>query len=295
MKYALFLGCFIPVRLPHLELIARDVLPELGIELVEINDFTCCPEPVGFLADNITGLAISARNISIAEEKGLNIITLCNGCTYSLKKANHVLKENSVLRGKVNEILEQTNHVFSGNVRVKHFAQVLLDEVGINLIKSKVKKPLNNIKIACHTGCHILNPSNVMGFDNPLDPTNLDRLVEALGAQPVYWDKKTVCCGWTLTNYGQRESAGRLLEEKFNSISRAKADFLTVICPQCFNQFDRSYLYTSHGKKNEWKTPTLFYLQLLALALGRSIEDIKLSMHRIRNAILEDKLRRVIS
>ena len=81
MKYALFLGCFIPVRLPHIEMTARRVLPDFGIELVDLDGFTCCPEPIGFLTDKMTALSIATRNISIAEEKGLEIITLCNGCT----------------------------------------------------------------------------------------------------------------------------------------------------------------------------------------------------------------------
>ncbi len=293
MRFALFLGCFIPVRLPHLEAVARRVLPDLGVELVDIEGFSCCPEPVGFLTDKITGLVIAARNISLAEEAGLDIITLCNGCTYTLRQANQTLKTDTTLRERVNNILAETGHKFKGSIEVRHYAQVLPQYVGFEKIKSVVKKPLIGMRVACHPGCHIVSPPKAMGFDNPFDPMVLDNMVAALGAEPVDWDRKTTCCGWTLTNYGDKESANRLLGAKLEAMHAASVDCSVVICPQCFYQFDTGQMLAARELKFDYKVPTLYYLQLLALAMGQSLDASGIMQHRIKDATLEEKLRRI--
>jgi heterodisulfide reductase subunit B len=293
MRYVLFLGCFIPVRLPHLEAVARSVLPQLGVELADIEGFTCCPEPVGFLTDRVTGLAMAARNICLAEEAGLDIITLCNGCTYTLRQANETLKADPALRARINEILAETGHEFRGTVDVRHFAQVLSQQVGFEGIRSVVRKPLTGLRVACHTGCHILSPPGVMGFDDPLDPIVLDGMVSALGAEPVDWERKTMCCGWTLTNYGDRESANRLLGAKLDAMHAAGADCSTVICPQCFYQFDTGQMLAARELKMEYRVPTIYYLQLLALAMGRSLDEAGIRQHRVKDPALDGKLGRL--
>jgi heterodisulfide reductase subunit B len=291
MRCALFLGCFIPVRLPHLEAISRRVLPRLGIDLADIDGFSCCPEPVGFLTDKTTGLAIAARNICLAEEAGLDILTLCNGCTYTLRQANQTLKRDAALRKKVNDILAETGHQFKGTVEVRHYAQVLSQD--IEGIRSTVKKPLTGLRVACHPGCHILSPPEAMGFDDPLNPVVLDSMVEALGATPVDWDNKTGCCGWTLTNYGERESANRLLGVKLGAMHAAASDCSTVICPQCFYQFDTGQMLAARELKLNYRVPTLYYLQLLALAMGVSLNEVGVKQHRVRDLSLEEKLGRL--
>jgi heterodisulfide reductase subunit B2 len=293
MKYALFLGCFIPVRLPHLEAVSRRVLPSLGIDLVDIDGFTCCPEPVGFLTDKLTGLTIAARNICLAEEAGLDILTLCNGCTYTLRQANQTLKRDTALREKVNDILEETGHKFKGSVEIRHYAQVLSKDIGVKGIRSIVRNPLTELKVACHPGCHILSPPDAMGFDDPLNPIVLDSMVEALGATPVDWDNKTGCCGWTLTNYGERESANRLLGVKLGAMHAAASDCSTVICPQCFYQFDTGQMLAARELKLNYRVPTLYYLQLLALAMGVSLNEVGVKQHRVRDPSLEEKLGRL--
>ncbi len=295
MKYALFLGCFIPVRLPHLEAVARSTLPRLGVELVDIDGFTCCPEPVGFLTDRLTALTIAARNISLAEEAGLDIMTICNGCTYSLRQANEALKADASLRARVNEVLAETGHQFRGTVDVRHFAHVLTRRVGLDAIKASVKKPLTGLRVACHPGCHIISPPGVMDFDDPLDPIVLDGMVSTLGAEPVDWDKKTGCCGWTLTNYGDRESANRLLGAKLDAMHAAQADCSAVICPQCFYQFDTGQMLAARDLKLEYRVPTIYYLQLLALAMGGSLDESGIRQHRVKDAALEEKLGRLTS
>lgn len=283
MRFSFFKGCFIPIRLPHIEKVSKMVLGELGIELLEIEDFSCCPEPVGFhINDKSTGTIVSARNISLAEEAGHDIITLCNGCTYTLKQANERLKEDEELRERVNEVLADTGHQFRGVIEVKHFAEVLDKDIGADGISRLVEKPLSGLRVAGHTGCHIVSPPEVMGFDDPRDPVVLDRLLSALGAEPADFDLKTLCCGWTLSNYGDRGGGNRVIGEKVEAIQASGADCIGVICPQCFQQFDTGQVLSSRSLKRKFKVPVLFYTQLLALAMGHGIDEVHYDRHRVK-------------
>jgi len=283
-EYALFRGCFIPVRLPQVEKVTYKVFNELGIRLTNIDDFTCCPEPVGVgIVDKLTWLSIAARNLAVAEENNLNIMTICNGCTYTLRNATHELNQNKPLFDKVNESISDTGHSYKGKVKVSHFVEVLKNEVGLKKLKNSVKYPLTGLSVATHTGCHILSPKEVMQFDDPFDPTVLDELVAVLGATPVDYDLKTMCCGWTLMTYGAREGAYKLLGDKIGNMKKAKADCATVICPQCFYQFDMGQWIASRKDIPQYNLPVLFYLQLLGLAMGFDLEDIGYSLHKVQN------------
>jgi len=296
VRYSFFRGCFIPVRLPHVEKVATTILPELGVELIPVEGFACCPEPIGFTMNHpLTGLAVSARNIALAEEQGRDILTLCNGCTYTLKQANETLKADPELRDRVNEVLAETGHQFKGTVEVRHFAQVFMDQVGLHRIRGKVEKPLTGLKVASHTGCHILSPPEVMGFDDPQVPVKLDAMMDALGATPLDYAYKTQCCGWTLSNYGDKNAAARLLGDKLAAMHAAGADSVNVICPQCLAQLDTGQSLAARSLKLEFRLPALFYLQYLALAMGRSLAEAGYERHRVRDLGFEEKLGRILA
>jgi len=291
-KYAFFRGCFVPVRLPHIEAVAQKVFSDMGISLVNLDDFTCCPEPVGVgINDKMTWLSIAARNLAVAEENGLDIITVCNGCTYTLRHASHALNSNKQLRDKVNGIISDTGHAYKGNAKVSHFLEVLMNDIGTRKMKSAVKYPLSKLTIATHTGCHILSPKEIMEFDNPFDPTTLDELVMILGATPADYDKKTLCCGWALMTYGSREGAYALLKDKLGNMKLAQADCLTVVCPQCFYQFDMGQWIASRKDIPQYNLPVLFYLQLLGLAMGYNLQEIGYDSHKVKNPEFENKIK----
>ncbi len=291
MRFSFFKGCFIPIRQPHIEKIAYQVFPELGIELEPVDGFTCCPEPMGVsLPHRFTGMMISALNISLAEEKGNDIITLCNGCTYTLKQVNVQLKQDKELRDKVNEVLAETDHQFKGSIKVRHFAKVLSEDIGLDKIRGKVEKPLNGLKVASHTGCHILSPPEVMGFDDPLNPVRLDGMIDALGAEPLDYSYQTQCCGWTLSNFGDRASANRLLGDKLRGMNDAGADCINIICPQCLAQLDTGQMMAGRALKLDFKLPAMFYIQYLALAMGYSLAEIGYRSHRVKDPSFEAKI-----
>lgn len=287
-RYAFFPGCFIQVRLPHLEALSRRILGELGVELVDVEGFTCCPEAVTLSVDKMSWRVMAARNLSLAEELGLDILTLCNGCLYTLRTVNQELKGDEELRGRVNDALTVIDREFRGLIRVRHFAELLMED--LEKLRAHVERPLEGLRIACHTGCHILSPPEIMGFDDPYDPVILDELVEALGAEAVDYDLKTLCCGWTLSAYGSREASERLLASKLNSMRRGGAMAIAVICPQCFHQFDVGQASAARRLGIEYRLPVFYYLELLALAMGFSLDEVGYGYHRVRSGEVEEAL-----
>ena len=292
-KYAFFRGCLIPTRYPHLEYIAKIILPQIGMQLVDIEEFTCCTDPIQFKsADQLSWLAIAARNISLAEEQGLNITCLCNGCFNSLSMANDSLKKEPKLREKVNQILADTGHQFKGDIKIKHFLKAIVDDIGTERLTSYVKTPLQGLHVATHTGCHLTSPQDISGFDDPIDPSVLDSLVAALGAEPVDYDLKSLCCGVGFSLSGKTESSFRLLKDKLENMKEYEADCIVAGCPFCYQQFDLGQLAASRKYKLDFKLPVLYYLQILGLAMGYSIEEMQYGAHRVKDENFEHKLGR---
>ncbi|MEX2706653.1 MAG: CoB--CoM heterodisulfide reductase iron-sulfur subunit B family protein [Candidatus Freyrarchaeum guaymaensis] len=236
MRYALFLGCLIPFRLPSLEFTSRKVLERMGVELEDVPEFACCPNTIAVEAVNDDyWYSLAARNLALAEERGLDILCLCSGCSESLKKANAELRKDSALRERVNLKLSRMGLTYNGTVEVKHFVEVLI-EMGLDTIKGKIVYPLHGLKAACHYGCHLLRPSEVIHFDNPLKPVSLDGLVQALGAETVEYENKMLCCGSGLSLVDSEDSL-QLSRRKLEEV-KEKADCLVVVCPSFFQQYD---------------------------------------------------------
>lgn len=288
-SFTIFPGCTIGNRIPFIEATSRAVFQKLGITFTEAA-FSCCPEPVGFQSvDKQTWLALGARNLCIAEAAGKDVVSLCNGCTQTLKAVNYELKESPEECAHVNHILKKINKQFKGTVNVKHFVQCLVEDVGMANIKAAVTKPLTGLKIACHTGCHYSRPSEVMHWDDPMHPKHLRNLVEALGATAVDYDEEILCCG---NGVGMTDDnlATKLNLRKFKSALKAGADCVAVVCPACFQQFDAKQPNIKKVLNQDINVPVLYLTELMALAIGLPVKDINLKMHRVKTAPILGKL-----
>jgi heterodisulfide reductase subunit B len=193
-KYLLFLGCSIPYRVSSYEISARKVLGKLGVELVEMPEFNCCGLPLDPVSHE-TMMVLAAKNLALAEQQGLNILTLCPGCAGTLKKVNKTLKADKAQKDEINAHLKEAGLEFKGTIETKHLLQLLKEDVGVEKIKASVTKPLINLKVAEHNGCHILRPKEYIGFDDPEDPQTLKMLIEATGATCLDYIDETECCG----------------------------------------------------------------------------------------------------
>lgn len=275
--YALFTGCTIRMMLPHLEAASRKVLSRLDIALVDL-PFTCCPTTALREVDDTAWLTMAARNLAVAEQEGLDILALCNGCTQSLKEAQHLL-EDPQRRRAVNGKLAEIGMEYRGTATVNHFAAVLYDMR--EELPPLVTGRLAGVRVASQPGCHILRPSEIMAFDDPERPSKYDELIEAIGATPVDYPNKTLCCGFNLFEV-DRSAAATIVMDKIEAMSKAGADLVTTGCPSCFTQFDRNQLIARRIDGRDVSMPVLFFPQLVGLALGFSADEMGLGHHRVK-------------
>lgn len=285
-RYAFFVGCTIKAALPQIETVARKVLPLLDIELEDLA-FSCCPNSDFRSTDEYSWLVVAARNIALAEKEGLDILSLCPGCTQTLREANILLKDDESLRTSVNKRLEKIGLIFMGTLEVNH--HLVLLQQHIDTLRNKVTTPLYGIKLAAHTGCHLLMPSHIMQFDNPEQPRKLEELIGIVGATPVDYQEKTFCCGFGLFG-SQKETASMIIKDKVESAAMAGADAFVVPCPSCFQQLDRNQLVAKRGLKFEAQLPVLYYIQTLGLSMGLSLEEVGYFSGRVRSPELEEKI-----
>lgn len=286
----LFQGCMIGNRIPYQEATARKVFTKLGVKFIDA-PFACCPDPVGALStDMLSWLALGARNLCIAEEADKGVVSLCNGCAQTLIMSDHELKHDKRKKEKVNAILAKVGKEYKGTSDVSHFVKFLKEEIGIEKIKANLTKSLSGLKIACHTGCHYMRPSEIIQYDDPFHPTVLRELVAATGATVVDYDKEVLCCGTGASNTDP-EVGLSILKEKMDDVKKSGADALVVICPSCFQQLDgnqKNLMKKYEG--TEYNIPVLYLTELFALAMGYSYDDLALKSHRVKPKEIVEKL-----
>ena len=279
IKYLIFLGCAIPYRVSSYEISARKVLQELVVELVEMPEFNCCGLPLDPVSHE-TMLILAARNLALAEQEGLNIITLCPGCAGTLKKVNKILREDKASREEINSHLKESGLQFNGTIVTKHILQVLMEDVGLEKIKNRVVKPLTMLKVAEHVGCHLLRPKEYIGFDDPEDPQTLKELIEITGATCLDYTNKTECCGAPSVGVSDKVAL-QLARDKLNNVKIAEAQALITICPFCHIMFDTNELRIERMFNETYGIPILHYPQLLGLAMGLAQEELAFNELRV--------------
>lgn len=279
MKFALFIGCNIPARVQHYELSARAVLDKLSVDIIDIREFNCCGYPIRN-ADSKAFLLFSARNLALAEKRSLNVMTLCKCCFGSLKKADHLIKEDSSVRDEINAILAKEGLVYKGSIEVKHFLSVLHKDIGLETINKKITRSFKDLKVAVHYGCHALRPSDVMQFDNPVAPVLFDQLLEITGAKSIEWPLKLECCGAPLLGVNDDLSMD-LTEKKLAAGIQSGADYLCTACPWCQLQFDSVQKIINIKRGSNHLLPSIVFPQILGIAMGINEKDLGVDMNQI--------------
>jgi len=283
MAFAFFPGCLIPTRHPGMESAIRKTLSLLGIEVVDLEGASCCPDPIYFKSkDKLSWLSVAARNLSLAEDLNLDVFTNCSGCTATLSEAYHLLQDEE-LRGKVNERLASIGRSYRGTSRVRHVVTLLRGEIGFEAIKQSVVRPLEGLKVAIHYGCHLLKPSKIMQVDDPNDPTVLEKLVQVLGATPVRHRNWHLCCGKACQSH---DLPLNMMRSLLSTVNDEKAEILCLICPTCFGQFDHGQMRVAKHFKEDFHVPPLYYLQLLAFAQGVPYDELGFEKQRFKPEVL---------
>jgi len=287
-EFALFTGCQIPARLNQYESSARAVLGRLGVGLVDLREFNCCGYPLRNIEFRVFLLS-SARNLALAEKRNLNVLTLCQCCYGTLKKADYLLKEHPSLKEEVNKTLQKEGLKYEGKLEIKHLLSVLYQDIGIDRIKEKMVKNYRGLRMATHYGCHVLRPSQVVGFDDPVAPRLFDQLVEATGAESIDWSMKLECCGAPLWGINDGLSMDLTLKKVVNG-RESGAEYICTACPYCHLQFDKVQKMILSQRNLNHPLPPILYTQLLGLSMGIDENLLGLNMNEISLKGIEELL-----
>ncbi len=277
MKFAFYPGCTVESEQYAYEMSARQVFPKLGIQLIDVEGFSCCGYPLKSISLPAWSY-LSARNLAIAEKMGLDILPLCNGCNLSFREVGSYLESNSDLKERVKTLLSSEDLSFNGNVKSLHILEVLHEVVGVEKLQSVVSRSLKGLKLATHYGCHALRPGEVEILDDPEDPNYLEALISSLGAKVEDYPERLDCCGQGLA-ITTGKTALTISGTKLKAIQDRGFDAVITVCPFCMKMLDSKQNAIRVTTRTSINLPVLYYTQLLGLALGISAEKLGLNLN----------------
>ncbi len=272
MNLAYYPGCSALGTSKEYEVSTQAICRHLGVFAKEIEDFSCCGStPAHTMSHELSG-ALSARNLRLAADmKADKVLTSCPSCLANLKTAKHRMADDK-FKAEVDSLLDTPTAELPD---INSVLQYLTEEVGLEKIKTKVRKPLAGLKVACYYGCLLTRPAAIMQYDSEEQPMTMDNLLTALGAECVPYPLKTECCGASQGIPQQKMTStlvGRLLE-------RAKefgADVVAVACPLCQMNLDLRQGQAEKENDTTYNMPVLYFTQLMALAFDLPEKDIML-------------------
>ena len=283
-SYTMFWGCTIPYRLPFIELAIRKTWEKLGVSTTDL-PFSCCPDPGGIQSFDIrTWTTLAARNLTLAEEKGLNIISACNGCFETLKIADSYLRKDKALQSSVNNTLKiATGRVWKGTTKLTHILEYLIKDITIAKLKAKIVRPLTGMKVVTHVGCHFMRPHTIMQTDDPNYPVLLKRILQdVLDIETVPYFGETSCCGAGVRGVDS-ELALDMAHNKLHEMDQAnEISGIVVTCPTCFNSFDGQQKLVNRKFGRNVELPVFHLFELLAIGMGVSAGDLGLQSHLVK-------------
>jgi len=289
MKYLYYPGCSLEGTAREYDLSTRAIMQRAGLELVDLEDWTCCGASAAASTNYMLSLALPARNLALAEKMGdgLEILVPCSACYLNLKKVEVKIKKDPDLLARLNTILKAEGLQLSGKVRVRHLLDVIANDLGPEPIRSLVKIPLNDLAVAPYYGCQCIRPYVV--FDDPERPRSMAPVIEALGASVHSWAMAAKCCGASHVNTNMAVG----LELITAILSDAKgADAIVTVCPMCqMNLEAHQGKISSHRHEDLHKT--IFYLpQLIGLAFDLPAKELGLDLSLSLTRGFGEKLRR---
>ncbi|SMB87623.1 succinate dehydrogenase subunit C [Desulfonispora thiosulfatigenes DSM 11270] len=280
MKYGFFPGCTLEAAAEELMISTKKVAEGLGIELIELEGWTCCGASHSQDVDEFLSLCLNARNIALCEKLNAPLLSVCNTCTLMIRKAKKQLDEDDEIKEKVNEILNKADLNYAGTSTVSHLLWVLVKDYGIERLKKKVVRPLTGLKVANFYGCHILRPQEIMGFESFLNPDSMEMIVNAIGAENVYYDRRLSCCGFHAV-FPAEDEVLKIAGLDCLSAKKAGAEVMVTPCPLCQMQLDMYQPDSQTLFKEDITMPILHLPQLIGLALGFEPKELGIKRHVI--------------
>ncbi len=278
MKFAYYPGCSLKGTSFEYEASLLKMLEALNIEINEIPDWNCCGASAAHSINHNLSIALSARNLAIAENEGYeSLLAPCAACSNRLKTADYELKKDDILKKKITDSIEMP---YNSGMSINNMLEFLIGAVGKDKIKAAVKKPLKGIKAASYYGCLLVRPPKVMRFDDPENPVSMDELVALTGAEPVDYSFKTECCG-AINSLSKPDVVMALTGNVLYDIKKHGADAVVVACPLCHSNLDvrQREIERKYGEK--LGLPVLFITELLGLSCGIDPKDLAIEGHMV--------------
>jgi heterodisulfide reductase subunit B len=247
------------------------VLEVLGVELLEIDDWNCCGAAAAHSLNRLLAACLSARNIAKTQQRDLPLVVPCAGCFNNLKTAEVALREKGELGRQIEEVV---GFSYRGSTEILALIDVVVNRVGLEKIRKKVKRPLSGLKVASYYGCALVRNPNVTQLDDTENPSYMDQLMEVLGATPVEWSYKTVCCGADLAlTHGH--TVVEMVDRIVGMAREAGAECLTCSCGLCQANLEMRQKAEGPG------LPVFYFTELMGVAMGIEAENAWWKKHMI--------------
>ena len=271
--YSYYPGCSVMATNRAYDISTRNVASVLGMEIIELDDWNCCGATAYMALREKRSFVLSARNLAIAEKEGRELATVCNACYVVLRKTNKYMAENAKLRGEIRKALQTGGMDYRGTVAVRHFLEILVNDLGDEPIKRHIVRDLSRLKVACYSGCQLSRPFEEV--DHPEYPEMMDRFVGWLGAEAVPFPMSAKCCGgMAMTTHPE---TGRGLTGKILKVAKQRgADCIATACPLCQVNLEAYQEKIEAEVGADCKIPVLYFTQLAGVAFGLKPEDLAL-------------------
>jgi heterodisulfide reductase subunit B len=273
MRYAYYPGCSLESTARDYDISARAVCRALDIELHEIPDWICCGASSAHMTSELLSLALPAKNLLLAREMGLDIAVCCAACYNRLKVANIAMRSEA--SDRVLQVDEIVGGRYRGETRILHLLEIIVREYGLAALQEKVNRDLSDLRVAAYYGCLLLRPPEAVRFDDPENPTAMENLVAALGAQTVDWPYRTECCGASLS-LTRTDVVLKLCRDILQMAADQGAACLMVACPLCHMNLDMRQKQVNKRYKTNFALPVFYFTQVIGLALDLEFRELGL-------------------
>ncbi len=287
MKYFYYSGCSLEGTALEYNISTQAVMRALGVELIELEDWTCCGASAAETVSNLLSVVLPARNLALAQQMNMDsdVLIPCSACYLNLRKVDDQIQRDETLLDKVNEALGEEGLCYKGGIKSRHLLDVLATDIGPEMIRARVKRELSGLSIAPYYGCQALRPYG--GYDDPEQPRCMEPLIEALGAEVHPWTMGSKCCGAGLMTT-KKEIAIELTSALLQAAKGA--DCIATICPMCQMNLDSYQKKVSHVKGDNLSISVLYLPQLIGMAFDLPEKDLKLDLNMVYTDSLQAKL-----
>jgi heterodisulfide reductase subunit B2 len=271
MRVSYYPGCSLEATARDYQESLAHVCKQLGIELEEIPDWSCCGASAAHSTDEFLSLALPARNLALAEQIGLDMVVPCPMCFNRLKTAGQELKKGPV---------DGLDFTFSGRIKIWDLLDYLSQPAWLSQIETRVKKPLKDLSLVCYYGCMASRPPKITEAGEPENPQNMDVLLKALGATVHDWSYKTDCCGASHT-VARPDIVHTLVQRLYERAMEAGAEAIVVSCQMCQANLDIPQSKIADIFQREYNLPILYFTELIGVSWAAVEAKTWLSRHLV--------------